>query len=93
MRKGHPLTDDFRARIQSYSATNKYQLARRAGISPSTLTAWGVGGYSPVLDDARALKLAALLDVPASNVFAKEPEGTATDSDSTGRERRDAPAS
>ena len=70
MRKGHPLTNNFRAQIRAFTALHKYELARQVGISPSTLSAWGVGSYSPILNDARALKLASLLGVSESDAFA-----------------------
>lgn len=69
MRKGTPLSDELRGRIRNYPG-HRYELAIRTGISPSTLSAWQHRIYNPPLNDSRALRLAKLLDVSASDAFA-----------------------
>ena len=68
MKKGTPLSDELRGRIRNYPG-HRYELAIRTGISPSTLSAWQHRIYNPPLNDSRALRLAKLLDVPASDAF------------------------
>ena len=80
MKKGTPLSDELRTKIRNH-AGNRYELAITIGISPSTLSAWQNRIYNPPLNDPRALKLAKLLGVPASQAFTPTAGEAETDAD------------
>ena len=76
MRRGTPLSTRMKALIRAYPG-HRYQLALMADLSPSTLSGWLVGYYSPAQGDPRALRLAELVGCPASEVSATADDGPA----------------